>query len=734
MKQFLCTLLLLAIISPINAYDFQSGDLYYNITSSTDPFTVEVIDCEPNLTTATIPETVTYNGTIYSVTSIGNEAFYGCSSLTSVTIGNSVTSIGGRAFYGCSSLTSVTIGNSVTSIGNDAFSGCSALTSITIPNSVTSIGWSAFYNCDSLTKTNYTGDIAGWCKIKFDNYTASPIYYSHNLYINDQEIKDLVIPNTVDSIQNYAFYECFSLKSVTIPNSVKSIGYHTFYRCCFLKKDFVNNSPLDAEENGYWGARVGEIEVDGMIIQGTIVVGCRKNVTNATIPNYITSIGSDAFAKCSSLTLVIISSRINSIGSGAFDGCDALTKTNYLGDIAGWCAIKFGGSSANPISNSHNLYINNQEIRDLVIPNTVDSIHNDAFYECFSLTSVSIGNSVMSIGYDAFGGCSSLSSVTIGNSVTSIGDYAFSNCSSLTSINIPESVTSIGKNAFSNCSSLTSINIPESVTNIWYGAFDNTGIYNDESNWENNVLYIDNCLIALKCYIEGEYTIKDGVRLVAGGTFWNQNNMTKVNFPNSVKSISSLAFSGINIAYLEIPNNVKNIEERAFDGCRYLSTVTLGDGLTCIEDKVFRGCRALTSITIPNSIKRVGVSSFENCSSLTSVTIGNGVTNIGKYAFYRCDRLSDIYCYATLLPSSQESSFPHYYAYVYVPCESIQLYRADNVWGKFQNLQCLDTEETDIENVKGSSQTLNNCNKLLRNGQLLIQRDGKTYNVMGQEL
>ncbi|MBR6550860.1 MAG: leucine-rich repeat domain-containing protein [Paludibacteraceae bacterium] len=679
--------MLLAIISPTYAYDFQSGDLYYNITSNTTVEVASHYDHE-DLVTAIIPKNVIYNNINYKVTNIGDQAFDNCSSLTSITIPNSVTSIGYAAFRNCYSLTSVTI-----------------------PNSVTSIGWQAFYGCSSLNKTNYVGNIAEWCNIDFAATDANPICCSHNLYINNQEIKDLVIPNTVDSIQDYAFYECFSLKSVTIPNSVKSIGYFTFFRCCFLKKDFVNNSPLDAEENGYWGALVGEIEVDGMIIQGTTVVGCRKNVTIATIPNYITRIGSNAFAKCSSLTLVTISSRINSIESSAFDGCDALTKTNYTGDIAGWCAIKFGGLSANPISNSHNLYINNQEIRDLVIPNTVDSIHNYAFYECFSLTSVSIGNSV-----------------------TSIGDYAFDGCSSLTSVTIGNSVMSIGKNAFFNCSSLTSINIPESVTNIWYGAFDNTGIYNDESNWENNVLYIDNCLIALKCYIEGEYTIKDGVRLIAGGTFWDQNNMTKVNFPNSVRSISALAFSTINITSLEIPNNVKNIEERAFRGCRYLSTITLGHGLTCIEDKVFQDCRALTSITIPNSITRVGVSSFENCSSLTSVTIGNGVTNIGKYAFYRCDRLSDIYCYATLPPSSQESSFPHFYAYVYVPCESVQHYRADNVWGKFQNLQCLDTEETDIENVKGSSQTLNNCNKLLRNGQLLILRDGVEYTIMGHEL
>ena len=248
------------------------------------------------------------------------------------------------------------------------------------------------------------------------------------------------------------------------------------------------------------------------------------------------------------------------------------------------------------------------------------------------------------------------------------------------------------------------------------------------------MLYIDNCLIALKCYVEGEYTIKDGVHLIAGGAFWNQNNITKVNFPNSVKSISAMAFSSINMTSLEIPNSVKNIEERAFRACRYLSSVTLGNDLTHIKDGVFEYCSALTSITIPNSVTHIGASSFGFCSSLTSVTIGNGVTNIGNNAFARCDRLSDIYCYATLPPSSQESSFPHYYAYVYVPCESVQHYRADNVWGKFQNLQCLDTEETDIENVDTSSQQPTNCQKIIRNDQLLILRDGVEYTIMGQEL
>ena len=317
------------------------------------------------------------------VKGIGRSAFYDCSSLTSVTIPNSVTSIGNYAFENCSSLTSVTIPNSVTSIGNLAFSGCSSLTSVTIGESVTNIGGDAFSGCSSLTKTNYTGDVAGWCNINFGGSYANPMLYSHNFYINDQEIKDLVIPNSVTSIGNSAFENCSSLTSVTIPESVTSIG------------------------------------------------------------------------------------------NSAFSGCSSLTKTNYTGDVAGWCNINFGGSYANPMLYSHNFYINDQEIKDLVIPNSVTSIGNSAFYGCSSLTSVTIGESVTSIGNSAFNGCSSLASVTIGNSVTSIGNYAFENCSSLASVTIGNSVTSIGSSAFRGCSSLTSVTIGESVTSIGGYAFRN---------------------------------------------------------------------------------------------------------------------------------------------------------------------------------------------------------------------------------------------------------------------
>ena len=596
------------------AYDFKSGDLYYNITSNVEPYTVELTrDGEYELTSVTIPSTVDYNGITYNVTSIGNDAFYDCSALTSITIPNSVTSIGNYAFCNCYALTSVTIGDSVTNIGNSAFNNCSSLTSVTIPNSVINIGNNAFYNCSALTKTNYTGDVAGWCGIKLGNSDSNPMYYSHNFYINDQEIKDLVIPNTVDTIHNYAFYYCYSLASITIPNSVTNIGSSAFYDCGFLKKDFMNNSALDAEENNYWGALVGDIEVDGLIISGTTLVWARKHLTVATIPNYITTIGNYAFNNCSSLTSITIPNSVTTIGNYAFYNCSALTKTNYTGDVAGWCDIKFGGFSSNPMYYSHNFYINDQEIKDLVIPNTVDSIHNYAFYVC-----------------------SSLITVTIGNSVTSIGNYAFEDCSSLTTVTIPDSVVSIGYGAFRYCSSLMSIKIPESVINIGFWAFDYTAFYNDNSNWENDELYIDNCLIAIKYDTKsGEYTIKDGVRLIAGGAFWDQYDVTTVIFPNSVKSISMRAFSGTNITSIVIPDSVRNIEQMAFYNCRYLTDVTLGNGITSIEERLFDGCSTLTTINIPQGVKNIGKQAFRSCRALEIISLSSTTPPaLDSLAFY----------------------------------------------------------------------------------------------------
>ena len=358
-----------------------------------------------------------------------------------------MTSIGNYAFYDCSLLETVTFeeGSQLTSIGDSAFYDCRSLTSVEIPSSVTSIGDNAFYDCNALSSMNYLGTISQWCEICFGDGVSNPTYWTQALYIQGEEIINLVIPKGVTSIVNHAFYNCRSLETVTFEegSQLTSIGNYAFSGC--------------------------------------------SSLASIEIPSSVTSIGRAAFLVCSTLASIEIPSSVTSIGDSAFNECTSLEYNEYengkyLGNSENPYLVLFG--TLNTTFTQFNInanckfilgaFKNCSSLENIEIPSSVTSIGGAAFSGCRSLVSIEIPSSVTSIGGFAFQDCSLLETVTFeeGSQLTSIGNTAFVDCSQLASIEIPSSVTSIGSSAFNRCSNLTSVTFAD--PNGWWYASSST--------------------------------------------------------------------------------------------------------------------------------------------------------------------------------------------------------------------------------------------------------------------
>ena len=540
---------------------------------------------------------------------LGGDIEYGVNidkgSLTSLDLSDASIVEGGSYYYCYSSY----YYTSNDMIGVSMFEKCGNLQDIVLPVGVTSIGKSAFSYCSSLASIDIPEGVTS-----IGNYA----------FLNCSSLTSIDIPEGVTSIGGWAFYYCSSLTSIDIPESVTSIGDYAFYYC--------------------------------------------SSLTSIDILEGVTSIGEGAFEDCSSLTSIAIPESVTSIGDHAFHGCSSL-KSVHITDLSAWCKITFSNYSSNPLYYAEKLYLNNQELTEIVIPADIKQIKNDAFRGYKNLKKVIINDGVTSIGNGAFLNCSSLTSIDIPEGVTSIGNYTFSGCSSLTSIDIPEGVTLIGYDAFSGCSSLTSIDIPEGVTSIGNGAFSGC----------SSLTSID---------------IPEGVTSIGARAFDGCSSLTSIDIPEGVTSIGDYAFRNCSsLTSIDIPDSVTSIGYETFYYCSSLTSIAIPEGVTSIGDSAFLGCSSLksvhitdlsawckiifrnsssnplnqgaklylnnqelTELTIPADIKQIKNYALYGNKALTKVTMGEGVTSVGVKSFRECSSLTQVYCYGTTPPTINTSS------------------------------------------------------------------------------
>ncbi len=606
--------------------------LYYTITDSNNHY-VSVVAPGGNTSSGwnnytkptgvvDIPTTVVSGSVTYTVTSIGNYAFYGCSELTEVTIPEGITTIGGNAFWNCpgietvhfnatnctsmvtsnvysvfnsstsssskSNIKTITIGDNVTRIPDYAFRNAQDLHgSLSVPASVVSIGNYAFYNCVSLNFLNLEQGL-----VTIGN---KAFYYCQVLEGRFQQPRGLYIPHSVTTVGEYAFFHCVTLPRLRIGRGVTSIGGHAFWECSslhFVIFDAMNCTSMQTSDGGNTYSVFGQLHTASSNYPPIDTLSIGLDVTR--IPDY-------AFSECSRITKNYIAEN------NIVNNLTLPNNLTYIGDHAfNWCS-GYSGS--------------------LTVTNAVTSIGNYAFNNCSGFSSLGIGSSVATIGNYAFNECTGISgAVTVPNATTTIGDYAFYHCSSISTLTLGTGVATIGDYAFWYCPSLATVHFnPTNCTEMY--TLKNSNYY--------SVFNVSTSVSGATPIVT--LTIGSNVTRIPDYAFRNSTNMTStITIPNATTYVGQYSFYGARSAELTIGTGVATIGGYAFWYCPNLATVHF-NATNCTQ---MYTANTTSSSEYSSVFRKTSTNNNPNTTAIVTLTIGSNVTRIPNYAFRRSSEMT----------------------------------------------------------------------------------------------